>query len=174
MSKIILKILPFLILTNTFSHGAIITKIVDGDTIYAKEGEELIKVRFHCIDTPESKMMGKQKAQIVDGVNYGQLATEYLKTIISVGDNVNLKCFKSDRYGRSVCEVWKNGFNVNYKMISNGYAFLPTKYCKDINYKNAFENARNMKLGLHNYDGFKDPQDFRNCVRNKTKADCNK
>lgn len=167
------KVLPLLIFASAFSKPAIITKIIDGDTIHAKQDGKLIKVRLHCIDTPESKMVGKQKAQIVGGVNYGDLATQHLKEMLSTGETVDLKCFESDRYERSVCVAWKEGLNINYLMLADGYAWLPKKYCKDINYEYAFESAKNSKLGLHSYDGFGDPQIFRNCARNNLKADCN-
>ena len=142
-------ILPFFVCLSAFSSTAIITKIVDGDTIHIKQDGKLLQIRFYCIDTPESKMVGKQKAQIIDGVNYGYLATQHLKKIISVGDNIDLKCFENDRYGRSVCEVWKDGLNINYLMIADGYAWLPYKYCKDIKYQYAFKSAKDGKLGLH-------------------------
>ena len=168
------RILPFLVLASAFSKPAIVTKIVDGDTIHAKQDGRLVKVRFYCIDTPESKMVGRQKVQIVDGINYGYLATQHLKEMVSVGDSIDLKCFENDKYGRSVCEVWKNGLNINYLMLADGYAWLPYKYCKNVNYEYAFKSAKESKLGLHSYDGFGDPAIFRDCARNNLKADCNK
>ena len=60
-------------------------------------------------------------------------------------------------------------------MVSDGYAFIPTKYCKNPEYIQTFKIAQRDELGLHSIDGFgsQDSQKFRNCVRSDTKQDCN-
>ena len=170
MKKLIFTALLFTQITNAET----VSKIIDGDTI--KVLEQSNSIRLYCIDTPESKMVGKQHAQIVNGINIGILATEHLQSLININDSIQLKCFGVDRYGRSICEIFKNDISINKKMVSDGYAFIPTKYCKNPEYIQTFKIAQRDKLGLHSIDGFgsQDPQKFRNCVRSDTKQDCNK
>jgi endonuclease YncB( thermonuclease family) len=61
-------------------------------------------------------------------------------------------------------------------MVADGYAFIPTKYCKNPEYITEFKIAQREKAGLHSIDGFnkQDPQKFRDCVRGDAKQDCNK
>ena len=168
---------PLLIISfNSFASTGTITKISDGDTIQVQLDQEKVVVRFYCVDTPESVMVGNQKAQIVNGLNYGELATKHLKTLINVGDAVELECTNKKSYDRSVCVIYKQGVNINLKMVEEGYATVPLKYCpkrKGAAYYKALENARNVKVGLWAIGGIPDPQAFRDCVRNKQKVDCN-
>lgn len=171
-----LLVISLLAMSQSYASTGIITKIVDGDTIQAQVEQEKVVVRFHCSDTPESVMVGKQKAQIVNGVNYGELATKHLKTLINVGDAVELECTNKHTYNRSVCVIYKQGININLKMVEEGYATVSLKYCpkrKGVAYYKALENARNVKVGLWAVGGIPDPQAFRNCVRNNEKVDCN-
>jgi endonuclease YncB( thermonuclease family) len=168
------KLIFTALLISQISTAETISKIIDGDTIKVLERQN--SIRFDCIDTPESKMVGKQNAQIINGMNIGVMATKHLESLISVGDIVEMKCKTVDKYGRSVCEIFKNGVNINKKMVADGYAFIPTKYCKNPEYITAFKIAKRDKVGLHSIDGFssQDPQKFRNCVRENSKQDCNK
>ena len=171
-----LLVISLLAMSQSYADLGTITKIVDGDTIHAQIEQEKVVVRFHCSDTPESVMVGNQKAQIVNGVNYGELATKHLKTLINVGDAVELECTNKKSYDRSVCVLYKQGVNINLKMVEEGYATVSLKYCpkrKGVAYYKALENAKNAKVGLWAKGGIIDPQAFRNCVRNNEKADCN-
>lgn len=84
------------------SHAAdvprlcLVVGVSDGDTITARCGVvgayEQVKVRVGAIDAPE-------KAQ-----PFGHRAKETLSDLV-FGKEVALECFKTDRYGRSVCKV---------------------------------------------------------------------
>lgn len=170
------KLLTIAILLGFQANAELIgtvTKIVDGDTIHAQVNGQDYNIRMYCIDTPESKMMGSQKAQIVNGQNYGLIATSYLKTLISIGDKISIDCKTNDKYGRSVCEVFKGTRNINYEMVASGYAVVPKQYCKEEKYYTVLEIAKSKKLGLFAYGEFQDPANFRRCVRSKSKIDCN-
>jgi endonuclease YncB( thermonuclease family) len=171
MKKLIFTALLFTQITNAET----VSKIIDGDTI--KVLEQSNSIRLYCIDTPESVMVGNQKAQIVNGLNYGELATKHLKTLINVGDAVELECTNKKSYDRSVCVIYKQGVNINLKMVEEGYATVLQEYCpkrKGAAYYKALENAKNAKVGLWAKGGIIDPQAFRNCVRSRSKQDCNK
>lgn len=163
-------------MSQSYAETGKITRISDGDTIQVQTTQEKFVARFYCIDTPESKMVGSQKAQIVNGLNYGVLATNHLKTLINVGDAIDIECKTKDIYNRYVCVIYKQGVNINLKMIEDGYAIVPLKYCpkKDgYEYYKALENAKNTKIGLWSIGEIPDPQAFRNCARSNEKTDCN-
>lgn len=164
-------------MSQSYADTGIVTKIVDGDTIHAQVGQEKVRVRFYCTDTPESVMAGRQKAQIVNGINYGELATKYLTTLVNVGDTVELEPQKQkDSFGRPIYVVYKQGVNINLKIIEDGYAKVLRGYCpkrKGAAYYKALENARNAKVGLWAIGEMPDPQAFRDCVRKTPKVDCN-
>lgn len=163
-------------MSQSYAETGKIIRISDGDTIQVQTTQEKFVARFYCIDTPESKMVGSQKAQIVNGLNYGELATKHLKTLINVGDAVELECTNKKSYDRSVCVIYKQGININLKMVEEGYATVSLKYCpkrKGAAYYKALENAKNTKIGLWNIGTIPDPQAFRNCARSNEKTDCN-
>lgn len=96
----------------------------DGDTITVKRNGEKLKVRFACIDAPELKqLMGKK-------------SRDYLRGLISSsGGKVGLNVVDTDRYGRSVAEVWigNDGAKelVQSKMILAGMAYPYERYKSD-------------------------------------------
>lgn len=122
---------------------AVIEKISDGDTIKVRIGEPLQesgddttayqteKVRFLEIDTPESVNPDETK-----NTEYGKLASEYTKSILSEGQTVYLTRDESDRdrYGRLLRIVWleapENPMDeeelrnkcLNAKLLLDGYA----------------------------------------------------
>ena len=156
-----------LLITSLFilqsTQAETISKIIDGDTVKVQEIKE--RLRLYCIDTPESKMVGRQKAQIIDGINVGELATIHLQSMINVGDVISLNCYQNDIHGRPVCELFKNGVNINLLMVKDGYAFILNKYCKDKQYLEALKIAKETRRGIHKYEHLKSPSEFRECVR---------
>jgi endonuclease YncB( thermonuclease family) len=181
-----LLLITLLATSQAYAELGTVMQITDGDTIKVQtvtqtqtQGQTQTKkldVRFHCTDTPESVMVGKQKAQIVNGLNYGTMATDYLKTLIKVGDTVEVNCNKLDQWNRDVCVIIKDGLNINLQMIKGGYAVVLKEYCpkrQNLEYYNTLENAKNTKVGLWATGEIPYPQTFRNCVKYKQKPDCN-
>jgi endonuclease YncB( thermonuclease family) len=70
-----------------------------------------------CIDAPEIA----QKP-------YGARAREALQQLAPVGSEVALQMQTTDRYGRSVAEVFRGVENVNLAMVRQGAAFAFRKY----------------------------------------------
>ena len=141
--------------TSTLANTYKVTKIHDGDTISVVDLQDnsASKVRLACIDSPEA-----QQPQ-------GKLSTETLKTFIPVGTNVELNIVDTDRYGRSVAEVLKNGINLNQFMLLEGQAVVYRRYlsnCPDRNsYIEAEKLAKERKLGFWNDSTFITPQNWR-------------
>lgn len=123
----------------------IVKPAYDGDTITVRRGSEKLKVRFACIDAPELKQpMGKQ-------------SRDYLRSLISSsGGKVGLNVITSDRYGRSVAEVWVENDGTKElaqsKMILAGMAYGYEQYKSDCPSWDAVqvsqEYAESNKIGL--------------------------
>lgn len=78
-------------------HTCVVVGVSDGDTITARCGSpgsyEQIRVRLAAIDAPEK------------GQSFGQRAKQAMSALV-FGKAARLDCYKTDRYGRSVCNVW--------------------------------------------------------------------
>lgn len=122
-----------------FANPAIVSRVIDGDTVKVFLHNETVTVRLIGIDTPE---IDEKRAQIEC---YGMEASERAKVLLT-GKNVYLEIDESqadrDRYGRLLRYIWlDDGTNINEKMIADGYAY---EYTYDIPYKyqTAFKNAQ--------------------------------
>lgn len=116
-----------------------VTKVIDGDTI---EVENNIRVRMIGIDAPEVK----------SDECYEEESTKFLKSLIG-NQKVELEkdISETDKYGRILRYVYKDGVLVNELMVARGYAksssYPPdTKYQKD--FAEAERSARNQNMGL--------------------------
>ena len=93
---------------------ALVTRIVDGDTIELEGGE---KIRYLMINTPETTS-GKNEC-------YGSNAVQF-NTDLVLGKTVTLdydtEC--TDRFSRTLAYVSVGGQEVNTLMIERGYACL--------------------------------------------------
>jgi len=129
----------------------------DGDTITVKRNGEKLKVRFACIDAPELKQaMGKK-------------SRDYLRSLISKSDGkVGLDIVTTDRYRRSVAEVWINSESgtelVQSLMVVTGNAYPYERYKDDCPSWNAVkashEYAENNNIGVWG-GNYQPPWEFR-------------
>lgn len=118
--------------------NAKVLKVYDGDTITIEYKNKKVKIRLYGIDAPELKQF------------HGKISRDYLKNIIN-GNNVNIKVYSTDRYGRKVGEVFINDYNLNKIMVSEGMAFVYDKYNNKLNeYKPLEDNAKLKKIGIWN------------------------
>ncbi len=124
----------------------------DGDTISVSRNGEKLKVRFACIDAPELKQpLGKE-------------SRDYLRELISSSrgidgsrGKVGLNIVTSDRYGRSVAEVWvdtpqRGKELVQSLMVVKGLAYAYEQYKDDCptweGVKSAQDSAKQLRLGV--------------------------
>lgn len=99
-------------LTNT-----IIINCYDGDTCTTIEGE---KIRLACIDTPELK--GKKANPIK-----AKEARDFMNNLVS-NEKVSIKRITTDKYGRTVAELFKNNINLQELVVKNGYGKIYKRY----------------------------------------------
>lgn len=89
-------LLSGLLLLVAPAHSASVLSIGDGDTITVIEGSRRIKVRFACIDAPETSQSP-----------YRMESRRRLQSLLPIGSQVTLRTRATDRYGRTVAEVLK-------------------------------------------------------------------
>ena len=137
--------------------GTTILSIGDGDTIRVLQAGKALTVRLACIDAPESAQ-----------APYGQQARTYLQQRLPIGREVSLDIKTTDRYGRSVAEVF-SGVNINLALVEDGMAFAYRQYlsgCDAKAYLEAEDRASRSRIGVWQVKGgITRPWDFRRARR---------
>jgi micrococcal nuclease len=116
-----------------------VTRVLDGDSIRAKRGEQIVTIRLYGIDCPE----------------YGQAFWREAKDVTSglvQGKNITVEPLDTDRYGRVVALVGSRGRSVNEELVRRGMAWVHPYYCKAQPLCRSLEEleqaARARKFGL--------------------------
>lgn len=136
--------------------AVLVVSISDGDTVTVlTEDKQQQRVRLLNIDTPERKQY------------YGGMAKRDLSALVG-NQRVDLHCKSqaqapaSDRYGRWLCTLWKDGVDVNLELVANGSAWVYRKYYDGTaGYLEAEEEARNTRQGLWAQDNPIPPWEYR-------------
>lgn len=136
-------------------HIGKVTKIQDGDTIEVDTSGNQVVIRFACVDSPESTQEP-----------WGNNASNFLEDIIPVGSEVQYKTITTDRFSRSVSEVYKGDALINRELVAKGHAAVYTQYlssCPDTKdtYLQAESKAKTQKLGFWNQSNVCLPWNFR-------------
>jgi len=125
--------------TSTETNGSIngkVIKIVDGDTFdILTSNNTTLRIRMNAIDCPERTQ------------DYYQVCKDALGGYI-FGKKVSLITYGTDRYKRTIAEVYFGTEDINLKMIVNGYAWHYKKYSSDAKMAQAEEEAKLQKNGL--------------------------
>ena len=158
-----------ILLTLSLSVGAAdaspvtVLSVGDGDTLTATEGARRIKVRLACIDAPETAQ-----------TPYGGEARKALQSLAPIGSPVRLKIVTTDRYGRSVAEVFRGGSNINLALVKEGYAFVYRDYlenCDRNTYLGTEREAESRRKGVWAVPGgIARPWDWRRGARSGTRS----
>ena len=133
--------------------------IHDGDTLQVRSPNgQILKIRFACIDAPELKQP------------LGQESRNYLRSMINeAGGKVKVKVINTDRYGRSVAEIWTKSGLLQSRMTGAGMAFAYDQYSKDCpNWdavKSSEKGAMEFKLGVWRSPNFERPWNYRKSNR---------
>jgi len=132
---------------------ATVLSIGDGDTIRVRQAGKALTVRLACIDAPENSQ-----------TPYGLKSRQHLQQRLPIGNEVSLNIKTTDRYGRSVAEVF-SGVNINLALVEDGQAFAYRQYlrgCDAKAYLEAEERASRARLGVWQVPGgITRPWDFR-------------
>ena len=99
------------------SEKVVINSCYDGDTCTSSTGE---KIRLACIDTPE--LRGKRADPVP-----AKEARDFLIELV-VGRKVTIRRITTDRYGRTVAELFVDGSNVQQQLVASGHASIYWRY----------------------------------------------
>ena len=94
-----------------------ITSCNDGDTCTTTTGE---KIRLACIDTPALQGKNARPAPA--------MAAKYHLNGMLMNQAVGIRRITTDRYGRTVAELFIDGRNVQQAMVASGHAAIYGKY----------------------------------------------
>ena len=97
--------------------SVVIASCYDGDTCTTTTGE---RVRIACIDTPEIR--GKRAEPIP-----AKAARDYLRDLV-VGKKVGIRRITTDRYGRTVAELFVDEINVGQDLVRSDHAHIYRQY----------------------------------------------
>ena len=141
-----------------------VVRIVDGDTIVVDYEGKYEKLRFLCVNTPESVHPDEKQ-----NIPMGKVASDYTKGRLA-GKFVDLEFegpFRG-RYGRLLAYVFVDGKNFNIELVTQGLSPYYTKYGLSQKYDQEFRGAeryaRKQKLGI-----WGDPELTKKYLRLKSK-----
>ena len=110
-------------------------RVVDGDTIWIED----TKISLHGIDAPEMKQTCRTKRgreQLC-----GELAKQSLEAQVR-GQQVRCEGDGRDRYGRLIAVCFVGPFNINERMVADGWALAYRQYSEDYVRAERFAEAR--------------------------------
>ncbi|MBC2712847.1 MAG: thermonuclease family protein [Desulfosarcina sp.] len=124
-----------------------VLRIVDGDTIVIDYNGTREKIRFLCVNPPESVHPDRKQ-----NIPMGKVASDYTKKRLSgksVG--IELETKTRGRYGRLLAYVFVDGKNFNLELVQQGLSPYYTKYGRSGKYDQAFRDAEKSArdLGLN-------------------------
>lgn len=152
----------------------LVVGVSDGDTITARCGDpgayEQVKVRLNAIDAPERRQP------------FGARAKQAMSDLVYKKD-VELRCYKQDRYKRQICSVWvapqsapdgPKTLDAGLQMVDIGMAWWYRQYAREQTpeergqYEFAEDEARLRKRGLWSLPDPVPPWDWRRPGQRKT------
>lgn len=119
----------------------VVSRIVDGDTIwletddYDEETDERLKVRLVGIDAPETHL-ATSEGTFSQG-KWGDAATAKLAEMAPVGTRIQVDVVGTDKYGRALGRLFRNGRDLNLELARLGLA-IPYIICEGDTCTNEF------------------------------------
>lgn len=117
-----------------------VMSIYDGDTMTVRCAGRKVKVRLYCIDAPE---MGQKP--------WGKQSRDHLRSITS--KRVRVEVRDTDRYGRTVGEVFAAKRSLNLRQVRSGWAAEYGQYCDSRRYRIAEAGAQQERIGIWSTPG---------------------
>lgn len=119
MNKLFL--IPLILLASCSHYSAKaainIKSCYDGDTCTSSTGE---KIRLACYNTPE--LRGRSANPVP-----AKEARDYLRSLV-IGQSVEILRYDTDRYGRTVADLFVNGQPIGEEMVRSGHGEVMPRY----------------------------------------------
>ena len=136
------------------AFAATVVSVGDGDTLRVADASgQRVTIRLACIDAPERRQ-----------APHGAIAAAALRLLAPVGASVRVRPHTTDRYGRTVAEVFYQRRSTGLAMVATGQAFAYRKYLSgcSTSYLRAEGIAKRERLGVWVVpDGIARPWDWR-------------
>jgi endonuclease YncB( thermonuclease family) len=105
---------------NRYSYSAVIVRVVDGDTVYAK-----VDLGFHVYVEMALRLNGIDTAEIFRPVNdiertHGMKAKNFLIDLI-LNKKVVINTHKTGKYGRWIADIYLDDKSVVQELIDNKF-----------------------------------------------------
>lgn len=124
--------------------SVVVDRVLDGDTVVIRGWSQ--RVRLANIDAPEmSHGYGRP------GQPFSVQSSKWLTEQLEGKSGVTVRCVDEDRYGRRVCDFYRNGEHVNKAAVRAGIAWAntaSTRYLRDKTVLAAQEEARAARRGI--------------------------
>jgi len=145
-------------------HFGKVSSCNDGDTCTIKLENDLssLKVRLIGIDAPETGHGPNDRGQ-----PFGKESRDHINSLIK-GKSVRVVAIDTDRYDRTLGEIYLGNVLVNVGMLKEGLAVTYIWSRDDINaptYISAETKAQNAEKGIWSLDSFESPEDYRRRLR---------
>lgn len=142
----------------TDQRSALVISVGDGDTLQVQSNGDRLTVRLACIDAPETNQPG------------GAQAADRLRQLLPRGAAIALRVVDTDRYGRTVAEVYQNGRSINLQLVSEGQAVVYRQYLAgcastQADFLSAENTARTQRLAFWSQSQPIMPWEWRNGTR---------
>lgn len=99
--------------------SATVVSLGDGDTMRINYQGQTVTVRMACVDAPEREQ-----------ATWGLAATDRLRQLTPQNSTIQFREADTDRYGRTVANVYANGQNVNLQMVQEDYAVVYNQFLR--------------------------------------------
>ena len=147
-------LLPLIALPSPALSFSVLS-VGDGDTVRLEDGSRRVTVRLACIDAPETSQHP-----------YGDRSRTVLSQLLPVGIDVSLRTQTTDRYGRTVAEIFTDQGNINQQMVQRGQSFAYRRYlkaCDASQYLRLERQAQKLGIGVWSVgpNGIERPWDYR-------------
>ena len=134
-------------------YNAVVTRVIDGDSVIVKGNDTLNKIRLRYIDAPElSQSYGMQSKKF--------LQNQLLDKLVLVYTEYN------DRFGRQLADIYihndKESIYINAKMIKSGNAWVYKKYRSNSYLINLENHAKINNIGIWSMPEPLEPWVYRN------------
>lgn len=96
--------------------------------------------------------------------DYGQSAKEQLQALLPINTPISMRTIDTDRYGRTVAELFSQGRNINLNLVESGHAVAYRQYLSDCDrtaYLDAEAIAQQNHLAFWSLSAPVMPWDFR-------------
>ena len=152
MRKLIYLASALLISSTLMAKEGVLTKIVDGDTLYFTTDKQNYKCKVAYINIPKTTNDSQICKDIPNHImaNAGKSALIHTNKLLKVGNTYSYSIHKKD--DKQVCEVsLGGGITFSEKMLLDGYAVIwnvNKKQKEELNFNSVLVYAKNENHGL--------------------------